>query len=90
MAQLGAQLLHGELGLEVFGEFEALHEHLVAPHHFLHAVDIKLFALPIELAVFAPELHQLLVILEQALGLVLNDFGFKERHGPGSAVIDQL
>ena len=35
---------------------------------------------PVELAVLAAQLHQLLVIAEQALGFVLNDVGIKESH----------
>ena len=80
LAELGAELLHGELGLEVIGELKALHEDAVAVHQRLHPLDEELLAFPIELAVLPAQLHQLLVVAEQALGFLLNDLGFKERH----------
>ena len=82
LAELGAQLLHGELGLEVFRQLEALHEHPVALHQLFHRVDELLLALPVELAVVRAQLHQLLVVAEQPLGLLLNDVRVEERHDP--------
>ena len=79
-AELGAQLLHRELGLEVFRELKTLHEHPVAAHQLLHRLDELLLTLPVELAVLTAQLHQLLVITEQTLGFVLNDVGFKKCH----------
>jgi len=80
LPELGAQLLHRELGLEVLRELKALHEDAIALHHVFHTLDVELLALPVELAVLAAQLHQLLVVTEQALGLVLNDVGVEKRH----------
>ena len=80
LPQLASELLHRELGLEIFRQLESLHEDAIATHELLHRLDEFLFALAIKFAVLTAQLHQLLVVAKQALGLVLDDVGIEEGH----------